>query len=205
VRILEILDLEKYNAILKEFTGSTDGPAVFVADYASYNEGHICGTWFDVTEFSNHEEFIERIQEFFDELDEVAPIDSGMPREETMFQDYQDFPDTFYSESCIDENLWEYLEMIDKDDDFENILEAYIACFGDTTDFQSVKDRFILNIDEYYPTSSASVEEKYGWYMAEAGCIDIPDNLEMYFDYESYGRDCLYNDKEHNGYVFSNN
>ena len=200
-----ILDPEKYQNVLKEFTGSTDGPAVFVADYASYNEGHISGTWFDITDFSDKDEFLEKIQEFFTALDEVAPLDFGLPREETMFQDYQDFPDIFYSESSIDKNLWEYLEMVEDDEDFENILEAYIACFGDTDDFQSVKDRFIINIDEEYPSSSASVEEKYGWHMKDAGCIEIPDHLESYFDYEAYGKDCLYDEAEHNGYVFSRN
>jgi antirestriction protein len=198
---MNILDAEKYAKVLKDFSGSTDGPAIFVADYASYNEGHISGTWFDVTEFSDKNEFLERVDEFFKELDKVAPLDFGYPREETMFQDCQSFPDSFYSESCIDEKLWEYLELLEDDEDFENIIEAYEACFGEVKDFQDVKDRFILNIDEEYPDSHASTDEKYGWYCKDSGMIEIPADVESYFDYEAYGRDMLEN--EHNGYVFN--
>ena len=200
---MKILNQKDYQSVLNQFSGSTDGPAVFVADYASYNEGHISGTWFDVTEFSDKDEFMERVSEFFKELDKVAPLDFGYPREETMFQDYQDFPASFYYESCIDEKLWEYLDFVNENEDFENIVEAYEACFGKIDDFQNVIDRFELNIDEHYPESHASTDEKYGWYCKDNGMIEIPDHLENYFDYESYGEDMLMGMSEHNGYVFN--
>lgn len=200
---MNIIDPKKYQNVINKFSGSTDGPAVFVADYASYNEGHISGTWFDVTEFDDKDEFLERIQEFFTALDEVAPLDFNYPREETMFQDYQCFPKSFYSECDIDEKLWDYLTLADDDDDFENIVEAYEACFGQIDDFTEVKERYVMNIQHDYPDSHASNEEKYGWHMKDAGCIEIPDHIENYFDYEAYGRDMLQGMYEHDGYIFN--
>ena len=108
---MTIYDLEDYQKVIKKFTGSLDGPAVFVADYASYNEGHISGAWFDVTDFDNQDGFLERVSEFFEALDKVAPLDFNLPREETMFQDYQLFPKLFYNESEIDSKLWDYLKL----------------------------------------------------------------------------------------------
>jgi antirestriction protein len=201
---MKILDLKKYQKVIKEFTGSTDGPAVFVADYASYNEGHISGTWFDLTEFDDQAEFLEKISEFFKALDKVAPLDFYRPREETMFQDYQCFPEQFYCESSIDSKLWEYLKLVDEDPDFEEIFEAYEACIGTADDLNDVKECLFANIKNEYPDSTASTEEKYGWWCKENGLIEIPDHIEFYFDYEAYGRDQLQNVSEHNGYIFTN-
>ena len=64
-------------------------------------------------------------------------------------------------------------------------------------------DRFEINIEEHYPESHASADEKYGWYCKDAGLIDVPDHIENYFDYESYGRDMLNGMYEHNGYIFN--
>jgi len=200
---MNILDLTKYQNVIKEFTGSTDGPAVFVADYASYNEGHICGAWFDVTEFDNHDDFLEKISEFFAALDEVAPLDFNLPREETMFQDYQCFPSQFYSECDIDSKLWDYLKLLDENEDFGDIVEAYGACFGEVDNFEEVQERFELKIDEQYPESHGSTNEKYGWYCKDNGLIEVPDHLENYFDYESYGADMLHAMYQHNGYIFN--
>ncbi len=200
---MTIYDLVKYQNVLKQFTGSLDGPAVFVADYASYNEGHISGAWFDVTDFENQDEFLERVTEFFEALDKVAPLDFNLPREETMFQDYQLFPKSFYNESEIDSNLWDYLKLLDDNGDFENITDAYEACFGEIDDFQNVTDRFEINIDEQYPESHGSTDEKYGWYCKDNGLIEVPDHLENYFDYESYGADMLHAMYQHNGYIFN--
>ena len=200
---MNILNLVEYQNVLRKFSGSLDGPAVFVADYASYNEGHISGAWFDITDFDDQDEFHERISEFFTALDKVAPLDFNMPREETMFQDYQLFPSQFYNECEIDSKLWDYLKLLDENKDFEDIVEAYGACFGEVDNFEDVQERFELNIDEQYPESHASTDEKYGWYCKDAGLIDIPDHIENYFNYEAYGAAMLQGMYEHNGYIFN--
>jgi len=47
-----------------------------------------------------------------------------------------------------------------------------------------------------------SLAEQYGYHMHENGVIDIPENIQNYFDFERFGEDCLMDCSEANGYVF---
>jgi len=205
---MKILDIEKYNRVISNYSSPiNDQPAIFVADYASYNEGHICGAWFDLSDYSDKDEFMEKISEFFLELDQVAPLDSEYPREEMMFQDWQCIPDSLIGESHIDESFWAYQQFIDESDDNKEMFEAFDNCIG-LNSYASIEDaikdmqnRFYCYLD---PSDHGSDNEKMGYYCAEQGLIEIPDHLSNYFDYESYGRDVMFDMSESDGYVFTN-
>ena len=206
---MKILDIKKYNEVISNYSSSIcDQPAIFVADYASYNEGHICGAWFDLSDYSDKNEFMEKISAFFKELDQVAPLDSEYPREEMMFQDWQCIPDSLIGESHIDENFWTYQQFIDESEQNKEMFEAFDSCIGISNynlmedAIEAMQKRFFCNLNDQ--SGGGSNELKLGYYCVDAGMIEIPRNLENYFDYEAYGSDWMQDMSESNGYVFSN-
>ena len=72
---------------------------IYVGTYSKYNEGSIAGAWLDLEKFSDKEDFLSACLELHN--DEADP--------ELMFQDYEGFPDRFYSESGITEALFDWL------------------------------------------------------------------------------------------------
>jgi len=105
---------------MKTTTDTT--PRLFLTDYASYNNGtqFEFGHWVDLSQFSDAEEFQEYITKHFAECDEKSPLDS--PREETMFTDFEGFPEHLYSESMSVnemETLFKYLAL-----DWENKTDS---------------------------------------------------------------------------------
>lgn len=204
---MNILDITKYNEIISEYSDSiSDQPALFVSDYASYNEGHICGAWFDLDNFSDQEEFLEKVDEFFKKLDEVAPLDFNYPREEIMYQDYQGFPRSLYCESEASPKIWEYIDAINEDENFAEVIDAYEACIGGDYEIENVKESFFCNLNDYEPQWNPSIEEKFGYYLKDNGMMgfEIPDAIESYFDFEQYGKESLWDYSEHDGFVFTN-
>lgn len=91
-------------------------PRLFLTDYASYNNGtqFEFGHWVDLDQFNDEVEFQEYIDNHFAECDKTSPLQCGSKREETMFTDYEGFPEQFYGESMSDidmERLFEFLNM----------------------------------------------------------------------------------------------
>ncbi len=89
-------------------------PRIFVGDYASYAEGNLTGDWFELDDYSDKDEFYAAIKTMFAELDKTDPLDSGLLREEAMFQDWEYIPDDFISESSISPKFWEFMEAIEE-------------------------------------------------------------------------------------------
>lgn len=78
---------------------------IYVGTYAKYNSGSIQGAWLDLEDFDDKESFLEACKELH--ADESDP--------ELMFQDFEGFPKSMYSESSIPYALWDWLEL-DEDD-----------------------------------------------------------------------------------------
>jgi antirestriction protein len=101
----------------------TSKPAIFLTDYASYNNGtqFEFGHWVDLTQFNNAQELGIYISKHFEKCDKKSPLDQyGSKREETMITDFEGFPEEFYSESgCNFEKIFKYIEI-----DFENKSES---------------------------------------------------------------------------------
>ena len=157
---------------------------VYVGTYAKYNSGSIEGAWLDAEDYNNKEEFLEACRELH--KDESDP--------EFMYQDYEGFPERYYSESGIDADLWDVYLKVDADE--REAFEAYLSIFdGDYDDFR------------YRYQGEFKDEEDFAYEFLESiGELNrIPENLRYYFDYEAFSRDlflCDYTFVE--GHVFSN-
>ena len=83
-------------------TLAQDTARIYVGTYAKYNAGSIEGGWLDLADYSDPAEFMEAARELHD--DESDP--------EIMFQDFEGFPKSWYSESSAPPAiLWEWLEL----------------------------------------------------------------------------------------------
>jgi antirestriction protein len=148
-----------------------DDPAVYCGTYAKYNEGSLRGLWVSLASFDDYDEFINFCKAIH--ADENDP--------ELMFQDYQNFPRQYYSESCMDEEdfykIYNYIQMcklhgadavddyIDLDKDLADFEEAYCGFWESEEDFA----RHI--VDELY-----DLEKSMG-------------SLVNFFDYEAYANE----------------
>ena len=160
---------------------------IYVGTYGKYNNGNLNGEWVDLDNFSTKDDFLEY----------CAEIHADEPDAEFMFQDYEGFPSSLYSESGIDDELFDYLAM---DDDERELLEAYNNCFGEGYgDLRTAQDASYGKHDSEQDFAENILDE----------CGDlasIPENLRYYFDYEKYANDLFINDftrDDESGYVFS--
>ncbi len=155
---------------------------IYVGTYAKYNDGNLFGKWFDLSDFSDKDEFIDACRELHS--------DEGDP--ELMFQDWENIPECYISESWIDEYFWELLK---SDIDFD-AFTAFIEMRGSggVSDFY---DAFMGEWDS---------EEDFAEYLFDELYLhEIPDYLRYYIDYESFARDIFSgNYYFSNGYVFQN-
>lgn len=114
---------------IKESSGDKH-PAVYVGTYGKYNGGSLKGKWMNLDDYADKEEFLKAAFELH--KDEEDP--------ELMYQDYENFPEKYYSESGIDEKLWDWIALDDED---KEILEAYIDLTGDAdADIDDAKEKY---------------------------------------------------------------
>ena len=162
-------------------------PKIYVGTYAKYNSGSITGKWFDLSDFSDEDEFAEACKELH--KDESDP--------EFMFQDFEGIPDGLASESSLTPEFWEWNEL---DEDDKKMLFAYGECIGETgEDHDRVRDCFCGVWDSF----SDYVYEDF------TDCNEIPDHLVHYLDWEKIERDwemdhsCFVDESDnYNVYVF---
>lgn len=133
---------------------------IYVGTYAKYNSGSIAGGWLDLEDYHDAEEFMNACKELHS--DEEDP--------EFMFQDYEGFPECFYSESMSPEELEKLYEFINMDDYEKKIIEMYADATGysiDDIDLSRAQDAF---------HGTADSEAEFAERMAEE-CGDIPKDL----------------------------
>lgn len=144
---------------------------LYVGTYAKYNEGSIDGAWLDLEDYNTPEDFLEACYELHS--DEEDP--------ELMFQDYEDFPSEYYSESSPNlEAIYEWLEMDDED---RAILEAYQNCMDSKGTLAEAKDALYMECSSW--------DDFVRDFANETLLSEIKHNvtrqiIEDYFDYEAY-------------------
>ena len=180
--------LEADERIREHACDYTNGnPAVYCSTYSKYNDGCIDGAWLDLASFDNYDEFIEVCRLLH--RDEEDP--------ELMFQDYENFPLDWYSESCMDE------ETFDKIKKYAEMDESRQEAFDDYMDTRSDDD--FDKFEEAYCGEWDS-EEDFAQQLVD-DCYNIDNmmgNLSSYFDYKAFARDLFMTDYtmgEH-GHVF---
>lgn len=183
-------DIKRLNESLRKWIRVTEGkkplgesldtePKIYVGTYAKYNSGNNPigkDYWVTVTDYSDYGDFVEACKELHS--DEKDP--------EFMIQDFEGFPRAWYSESGLPDeetfnNILEYAEL----DDDER--EAF-AVFLERGDGQSFDDFREAYVGEFKSAEDFAYDmvENIGW----EGVGD--ENLETYFDYDSFGRDLMY-------------
>lgn len=137
-------------------------PKLFLTDYASYNNGtqFEFGHWVDLENFSDAEEFSEYIVNHFKECDKKSPL-YGSIREEHMFTDYENFPNSLYAESMCEKEMNNLFEWINLEDDAKKKVEAMlddgqdmeyaISHHEDVTMFEDTDEMVWEMFEMYYP------------------------------------------------------
>ena len=146
-------------------------PSVYCGTYGKYNEGSLHGMWIDLTTFYDYEDFIKFCKRLH--CNEQDP--------ELMFQDFEGFPEIWYTESCMDEETFDkiiaYSELSDND---KEGFELYLDYFNKNADF----DEFEEAVCGYGYACEEDYAEEYA-----REFFDIPERLERYIDYEAIALD----------------
>ena len=115
-----------------------------------------------------------------------------------MFQDMQNFPDSWYDESSLDEETFErIIEFAELDEDDRKAFEVFmdVRCDSDVT-FEEFR--------ECYCGAWNSEEEFTENLLDELGILDeVPEHLRRFFDMEAYADELFRYDYDYSdGYVF---
>jgi antirestriction protein len=146
---------------------------VYVGTYAKYNNGSIAGAWLDLEDYADKDAFLAACADLH--KDESDP--------ELMFQDYEGFPAAFYGESCIADELWDWLDL---DTDDRELLAVYTSEIDSDGTIETARDSFMGKYD--------SPEDWAAEYLEETGSLSsVPEHLRNYIDFAAYARDCGYN------------
>lgn len=166
-------------------------PALYCGTYGKYNDGSIQGKWLSLEDYDDAEEFLKV----------CADIHSDEDDPEFMFQDFEGFPRSLYSESLSLVDLEKIYEYVNLDATDRELVDEYADAGGDfEVEIANIQDAYLTKIDH---------DEDYqglGEFYAEEFLADqLTGALSSYFDYEQYGRD-----QSHdllisaNGFVFRN-
>lgn len=159
---------------------------IFLTDYASYNEGSQFefGHWVDLDQFTDADEFQDYISDHFKECDKKSPLYSGI-REETMFTDYEGFPEQLYGESMGGSDMEQLFEWLQLDDQEQVNVSILLEQGYDMSDAISKADD--LNPIEYNYTA-AEDWEIFEMYYPEAEEIER-SNPYVTIDYSRFIKD----------------
>ncbi|MGJ1538006.1 antirestriction protein ArdA [Sphingobacterium multivorum] len=164
---------------------------VYVGTFHKYNTGSLYGKWFELSDYSDIEEFYDACKELH--ADEEDP--------EYMYQDYENLPDELISEYGICANIFEVLEAIEGMD--ENHKEPFFVwCNNHSRNLakEGIYD-LISNFEEDYQ-GDYDDEEDFAREIVEE-LYDLPSIAKQYFDYEAFARDLFMSDYWfEDGFVF---
>ena len=162
---------------------------IYLTNLGRYNEGYLVGKW---VKLPVCEEVLDKV---------LKEIGINEYYEEYFITDYEndivgigDVISEYSSVQALNELAQRLEELSDYEADKLGAVLEYEAC-------RSVSDVLELldKLDEFDLLTDVTDDEELGYYYAEECCsIDIPENIQPYFDYETYGRNirlessCLY-------------
>ena len=142
---------------------------VYVGTYRKYNEGSIAGEWLELEDYDSRADFYEACRELHS--DEADP--------ELMFQDWEEIPEKYITESSIDEDLWDWLKLPEHEREIASI-------YFDDVD-QSAEPKQAI---EAYEGEYDSDEDWAREFWESTGMADeIPKFAQNYIDYKSFAPD----------------
>ena len=162
---------------------------IFITNLGRYNEGYLVGKW---VKLPVCEDVLDKV------LKEIG-IDEYY--EEYFITDYEneiigigDVISEYSSVQALNELAQRLEDLSDDEADKLGAVLEYEAC-------RSVSEVLELldKLDEFDLLTDVTDDEELGYYYAEEYCcIDIPESIQPYFDYEKFGRNirlqssCLY-------------
>jgi len=153
-------------------------------ELSNYNGGVLLGKWFDLEGVTKSEHSAER-EEWLEALTEQT----GELCEEWILGDVDGVPDAYVGEWSIDDAFFEMQEFMTS-----THLDAEVVTAGVSLGIP------LENIEDAYHghyENETELAEEY----AES-CLEIPESIERYFDYEALGRDLAYDLSEEGGHYF---
>lgn len=160
----------------------TNNPSLYVGTYNKYNNGNIQGAWLDLTDYPDAEDFYKACKELH--ADEHDP--------ENMFQDFENFPKSLYSESGNIDAIYEYIDFLKST---HLSIEAVEAGFELGIPLDELEDAYYGQFD--------SVTDLAHEYIESTGLLQgVPETIARYFDFETFGRDLAFDFLEENGHYF---
>lgn len=172
---------------MQEHQADGTSPAVYVGTYAKYNNGSLAGQWVNIASFDTYADFMRYLYRLHS--DEQDP--------EFMFQDFENFPESLYSEAGMGEKTFNTIKAIAEHNDNE-AFAAFIEEYGN--EFDDVEEEFE---DRYEGQFDSETDFAY-FIVDELGGVENVEHPEYYFDYDAFARDLFINDYEMlgGGYVF---
>lgn len=156
-----------------------NNPAVWIGTYGNYNDGNLYGVgeasgWIDLTTFDDADEFHDWLNE-----------QSGGRDVEWMFQDYQNFPSSLYSESNID-NVWDYIDFKEENSWIsDEVLDAVLEDYS----FEEAVKKFDDGDIVVYPDCKSMGDVAQHLISEHGNEIFNDSTYENAFDYEQYGKE----------------
>lgn len=147
---------------------------IYLTNLGKYNEGYLIGEWVTLP---IDDEALEAVKE---------RIGINEYYEEMFITDYETDLNGFKVNEYDDIDYLNEIATLAEDDP-EKVSALLYFGYTEAEEIES-------HIDDisYLTTPEGSESEDFaiGYYYAhECGCLNIPENIEMYFDYEAYGRD----------------
>lgn len=162
---------------------------IHTSTYARYTIGSLDGDKIGIDSTIDEDTFNELVHMRF--LDEY--LRNCL---EPMHQD-SDLPAAIVCESSI--NFKKLADFLELDENEQEICEEYWEEIDSATDVKTILERYFFTF-----SGCCNKNEEFGEYLAlECDCLEIPDNIMPYFDYERYGRDALYDFRQTSNYVFT--
>ena len=153
---------------------------IFLTNLGKYVEGCLVGQWVKLPVPEDKLESILKEIGINDEYEEFFITDY-----ETSFCGLRDVLGEYESIETLNE-LAELLESLSSDD--EDKLGAILETesFSNATDIKEIVER----LDEFDLITDIDDDDDLGRYLIdECCCLDVPEHLKSYIDYEAYGRD----------------
>jgi antirestriction protein len=108
-----------------------------------------------------------------------------------MFQDYEGFPKSLYSESLSTTDLERIYEWVHLSEEDQDLVTEYLDATGyDVADVElaTVHDKLLCVLDDPWISDT---ETAMGRYVLNDGLMDVPEHLRGYIDEQALGRDWL--------------
>lgn len=160
---------------------------LFVTDLHEYNNGNLIGAWFDIADYVDYEDMCKTCGINPDHEIFVTDYETDLALNTS--NEYPDF-----------EELKAFFDAV-KNEDLEIVNGLLEYCSNRLDQVLDIIEQNRYSPWWLDPALCMSNEEKLGYALVNEGIINIPAEIEPYFDYEKYGRDFNFNT---NG-LFTNN